>query len=86
MIEIIFYFGSIIIVVWYVYVLVQRFKEEDKIDLKKHFWIILVYVILLVVSIIAWRVIYLLLISSTDLMINYNSVNYNPNIENLIDG
>ena len=81
MTDIIFYFGSIIIIGLYIYLVVQRFKEEGKIDLKEHFWIIAVYIVLVVISIIAWRVIYLLLISSTDLMINYNT-----NIENLING
>jgi len=81
MTDIIFYFGVLIIIGWYIYLVIQRFKEEDKIDLKKHLWIIVVYIVLLVISIIAWRVIYLLLISSTNLMINYNT-----NIENLING
>ena len=81
MIDIIFYFGSIIIIGIYIYLVIQRFKEEGKIDLKEHFWIIVIYIILIVISIIAWRVIYLLLISSTNLMINYNT-----NIENLING
>ena len=81
MIDIIFYFGIIIIIGLYIYLVIQRFKEEDEIDLKNHFWIIVVYIILVVISIITWRVIFLLLISSTDLMINYNT-----NIEKLING
>ena len=81
MIDIIFYFGTIIIIGLYIYLVIQRFKEEDEIDLKNHFWIIVVYIILVIISIITWRVIYLLLISSTDLMINYNA-----NIENLLNG
>ena len=81
MTDIIFYFGVLIIIGWYIYLVIQRFKEEDKIDLREHFWIIVVYIFLVIVSIIAWRVMYLVLISSTSLMINYNS-----NIENLLNG
>lgn len=81
MIDIVFYFGAFIIIGLYIYLVIQRFKEEDEIDLKEHFWIIVVYIILIVVSIVAWRIIYLLLISSTHLMIKYNS-----SIENIING
>ena len=81
MTDIIFYFGVIIIIGWYVYLVVQRFKEEDKIDLKKHFWIIVLYIVLLIVSIIVWKVISLFLVSSTDMIKNYNT-----NIANLING
>ena len=80
MTDIIFYFGIIVIIGWYIYLLIQRFKEEDNIDLKEHFWIIIIYIVLLIVSIIVWRTIYLFLISSTDVIINYNT-----NIENLIN-
>jgi len=81
MTDIIFYFGVIVIIGWYIHLIVQRFKEEDKIDLKEHFWIIVLYIVLLIVSIIVWRIISLFLISSTDAIINYNT-----NIENLING
>ena len=81
MTDIIFYFGSIIIIGVYIYLVIERFKEEDKIDLKEHFWIIVVYIFLVIISIIAWRIMYLVLISSTNLLINYNTT-----IENLING
>jgi len=81
MIDIVFYFGAFIIIGLYIYLVIQRFKEEDEIDLKEHFWIIVVYIILIVMSIVAWRIIYLLLISSTHLMMKYNS-----SIENIING
>ncbi|HIQ51471.1 MAG TPA: hypothetical protein EYH54_05905 [Nautiliaceae bacterium] len=81
MTEIIFYFGVLIIIGTYVYLIIQRFREEDRIDLKKHFWIIIIYIILIIMSIIVWRVIYLLLTSSTHLMRDYNT-----NIENLLNG
>ena len=80
MTDIIFYFGVVVIIGWYIYLVVQRFKKEDKIDFKKHFWIIVIYIVLLIVNIITWRIIYLLLISSTGMMINYNT-----NIESLIN-
>ena len=81
MIDIVFYFGAFIIIGLYIYLVIQRFKEEGEIDLKEHFWIIVIYIILIVMSIIVWRVVYLLLISSTNLMMKYNNI-----IENIING
>ncbi|AZV47212.1 hypothetical protein C3L23_07975 [Nautilia sp. PV-1] len=81
MTDIIFYFGSVVIIFAFIGLVTVKFKNEDNIDLNEHKWIILLYIILLVVSIITWRVIYLLLISSTQEMINYNL-----NIQRAING
>ncbi len=81
MTDLIFYFGSILIIFAFVGLVSVKFKDEDNIDLSKHKWIIFLYIILLVTGIITWRIIYLLLISSTDEMINYNQ-----NIQSIING
>ena len=81
MTDIIFYFGSIVIIFAFIGLVVKKFKDEDNIDLNEHKWIILLYIVLLVFAIITWRVIYLFLISSTQEMINYNQ-----NIQRIING
>ena len=79
--DIIFYFGSIVIIFAFIGLVTKKFKDEDNIDLNEHKWIILLYIVLLVFAIITWRVIYLLLISNIQEMINYNQ-----NIQSVING
>ena len=74
--NVIFYFGAIVIIVFYIGIMVKKFKDDDKIDLNKHKWIIIIYIILLVISIITWGV----LVSMIDEQIN-KITNYNKNIE-----
>jgi NADH:ubiquinone oxidoreductase subunit 6 (subunit J) len=81
MTDIIFYFGAVVIIFAFIGLVTVKFRNEDNIDLNRHKWIILLYIILLVVSIITWRIVYLLLISSTQEMINYNI-----NIQRAING
>ncbi|WP_041361663.1 hypothetical protein [Nautilia profundicola] len=81
MTNIIFYFGSVIIIFAFIGLLILKFKDEDNIDLNKHKWIIILYILLLISAIITWRIIYLLLISSTQEIINYNQ-----NIQRVING
>ena len=81
MTDIIFYFGAVVIIFAFIGFVTVKFRNEDNIDLNRHKWIILLYIILLVVSIITWRIVYLLLISSTQEMINYNI-----NIQRAING
>ncbi len=71
--NIIFYFGAILIIVFFTYVIMIRFKDND-INLKEHFWIIILYILIMVLAIIAWRVIELLLISNISHINNYNSL------------
>ena len=81
MTDIIFYFGAVIITAAFVGLLIVKFKDEDNIDLNRHKWIIFLYIVLLVGAIITWRIMYLLLISHTQEMINYNQ-----NIQRAING
>jgi len=81
MTDIIFYFGTFVITAAFAGLLVVKFKDEDNIDLNRHKWIIILYIVLLVGAIITWRIMYLLLISHTQEMINYNQ-----NIQRAING
>lgn len=71
--NLIFYFGAILIIVFFVSVIITRFKDNE-IDLKEHLWIILIYILIMVLAIIAWRVIELLLISNISQIHNYNTI------------
>jgi len=72
--DVIFYFGSIIIILAFVWLVFIRFREDDEIDLKKHLWLIVLYIILLTTAIIAWRVIYLIIVFNFQKLINYNNL------------
>ena len=79
--DIIFYFGSIIIILAFVWLVFIRFKEDDEIDLEEHFWLIILYIILLIIAIIVWRIIYLIIISNFKVIIYYNNL-----IQRVING
>jgi NADH:ubiquinone oxidoreductase subunit 6 (subunit J) len=72
--DIIFYFGDIVIIAFFVLLVIKRFKEDDEIDLEKHKWIIITYIILLVMAIITWRVIDLLIQSGIKEILNHNKI------------
>lgn len=74
--NIVFYFGSIIIIVFFTGLAIKRFKEDDEIDLKKHKWIVAIYIILLVIAIISWRILDLM-VEAKMMQIN----KYNKTIE-----
>jgi uncharacterized membrane protein YhaH (DUF805 family) len=74
--NIVFYFGSIIIIVFFTGLAIKRFKEDDKIDLEKHKWIVAIYIILLVMAIISWRILDLM-VEAKMMQIN----KYNKTIE-----
>ena len=62
--------------IFYIGIMVKKFKDDDKIDLNKHKWIIVIYIVLLVISIITWGV----LVSMIDKQIT-KITNYNKNME-----
>jgi uncharacterized membrane protein YhaH (DUF805 family) len=74
--NIVFYFGSIIIIVFFAGLAIKRFKEDDEIDLEKHKWIVAIYIILLVMAIISWRILDLM-VEAKMMQIN----KYNKTIE-----
>ncbi len=55
--EWLFYVGVGIIVLFYIGVVLGRFKDEQ-IDLERHKWIILSYIVLMVLTIVLWRYIF----------------------------
>ncbi len=71
--DLIFYFGALLIIAFFIYVIINRFKDND-INLKEHLWIILIYILIMVLAIIAWRVIQLLLTSNISHINNYNTL------------
>ena len=79
--DIIFYFGSTIIVSLFIYLSIIKFKDYKEIDLKEHKWIIITYILLLVLAIIAWRVIFLIIEVNF-----YQSLKYEKTIEDIING
>ena len=72
--NIIFYFGSIVIILFFIYLSYIKFKDYPEIDLKEHKWIIFIYIILLVMAIIVWRMIYLLIKVNFFNVIDYNTI------------
>ena len=79
--NVIFYFGSIIIIIFFAGLAIKRFKEDDSIDLKKNKWIIIIYIILLVMAIISWRILDLMVTSKMTQITKYNKT-----IENFSNG
>jgi len=71
--NLIFYFGAVLIIAFFISVIISRFKDND-INLKEHFWIILLYIVIMVLAIIAWRVIQLLLTSNISHINDYNNL------------
>jgi NADH:ubiquinone oxidoreductase subunit 6 (subunit J) len=81
MTDIIFYFGAIVIIATFIGFLVKKFKDENNIDLSRHKWIILLYILLLIGAIVTWRIVYLIIISSTREILNHNET-----IQRVING
>ena len=54
-IELLFYIGALTIVFIDAWLVLVYFKGYDKISLKEHFWIILLYIGLLILALYAWR-------------------------------
>jgi len=77
--DVIFYFGSILIIGLFVWLFILRFKDVDNIELSKY--ICILYTILLVLSITTWRVICLIIISNIKGINNYNII-----IESTLNG
>ena len=72
--DIIFYFGSLILISLFIYLVYIKFKDFPEIDLTEHKWIILLYIFLLVFSIIVWRIIYLVIKANLFEITKYNQI------------
>ena len=72
--DIIFYFGSIIIISFFIYLVYIKFKDFPEIDLNENKWLILLYIFLLIFAIIVWRIVYLLIKTNFSQIIQYNQL------------
>jgi protein-S-isoprenylcysteine O-methyltransferase Ste14 len=54
--ETLFYGGVAVIIVFFVGVVIKKFKDDNKIDLNRHKWIIITYIVLLVIAIYVWKI------------------------------
>ena len=79
--DIIFYFGDIVIVSLFIYLIYIKFKDFEEIDLDENKWIISLYIFLLILAIIVWRIIFLLIKINFFKVINYNEI-----IQRVING
>ena len=79
--EILFYIGSILIISVFVFVLIGKFKDDTDIDLKEHKFLILTYILLMIAGLVAWRKLYLIIITNT-----YGISKYNNVIQELLNG
>ncbi len=69
----IYYLGVICMVAGVVCIFIFRFKEYDKIDIKKHLFTIVIYVILLVLSIILWGILSNFFFGAKEMLQNQNT-------------
>jgi len=72
--KIILYFGDIVIVAWIIYLVIERFKDEDSINLNEHKWIIITYILIMIASLFTWKIIYELLTSAASTNLKYNKL------------
>ena len=71
--DIIYQFGNILIIALFSYLAYIKFKDFNEIDLREHKWIIFIYILLLVLTIIVWRIIYLIIETNFSEAIQYNN-------------
>ncbi len=72
--EIVYYFGVIILTTGVIAIMYFRFREYDEIDLKNHIVIIVIYIVLLVLAIILWRLLFDMLNGIADMINIDNSI------------
>ncbi len=56
--DIIYYLGIFGILFVVGYLLFVNFKEYDEINLREHLWIIILYVVVLIISVVVWRLMF----------------------------
>ncbi len=79
--KILLYFGDIVIISWIIYLLVERFKDEDNINLSEHKWIIFLYILIMLSTLFTWKIIYELIITSIS-----NNLTYDQIIQSIFNG
>ena len=56
--DIVYYMGVLILTSGVIAIMYFRFREYDEIDIKEHIVIITIYIVLLVLAIILWRLLF----------------------------
>ncbi len=56
--DIVYYMGVLILTSGVIAIMYFRFREYDEIDIKKHIVMITIYIVLLVLAIILWRLLF----------------------------
>ncbi|WP_456471229.1 hypothetical protein [Caminibacter sp.] len=62
--DIIFFFGSLIIIAAFIWIVYLKFKDVEVIDFKEHKWYIIISTTLMLLAIYMWRVMYLIMINN----------------------
>jgi hypothetical protein len=73
--ELIYYLGVFGLVSAVIAIMVQKFREYDDIDLDDHITMIIIYLILLVFSIILWRLVFDFFYGFADVL-HHQNMNY----------
>jgi len=72
--NVLYIFGNILIISLFVYFTYVEFKDYEEINLGEHKWIIFLYIILLVLAIVVWRIIYLIIQENLSSVIEYHQL------------
>jgi hypothetical protein len=80
--EFVYYLGVIGLVSAVVAIMVQKFREYESIDLDNHIVMIVIYLILMVFSIILWRLVFNFFFGIADVL-NHDNINYETMIKEL---
>ena len=72
--EIVYYFGVIILTSGVIAIMYFKFREYDEIDLENHIVMIIIYIVLLVLAIILWRLLFDMLNGIEDMLNIDNSI------------
>ena len=73
--DLIYYLGVFGLMSAVVAIMVNKFREYDEIDLDDHITMIIIYLILLVLSIILWRLVFNFFFGIADIL-NHQELNY----------
>ena len=78
--EIVYYFGVVILTTGVIAIMYFRFREYDEINLENHIFIIIIYILLLIFAIIVWRILFDMLHGIADIININNSIYKKVNI------
>ena len=73
--DIVYYFGVFALIGAVIAIMVEKFREHERIDLDNHITMIVIYLILLVFAIILWRLVFNFFFGIADIL-NHDNFNY----------